>query len=67
MFNDKYNYSLNGIEHEIVLNHTLKIDQQPINENKRQQAPTQQTQLKSNSPTSKQHRSSTQETTHIAL
>jgi hypothetical protein len=32
MFNDKYNYSLNGIEHEIVLNHTLKIDQQPINE-----------------------------------
>ncbi len=32
MFNDKNNYSLNGIEHEIILNHTLKIDQQPINE-----------------------------------
>lgn len=29
---DKYNYSLNGIEHEIILNHTLKIDQKPLNE-----------------------------------
>jgi len=32
MSKDKYNYSLNGIEHEITLNHTLKIDQKPINE-----------------------------------
>ncbi len=32
MLSDKYNYSLNGIEHEILLNHTLKIDQKPINE-----------------------------------
>jgi hypothetical protein len=32
MLNDKYNYSLNGIEHEIILNHTIKIDQKPINE-----------------------------------
>jgi hypothetical protein len=32
MYNDKYNYSLNGIEHEITLNHSLKIDQKPINE-----------------------------------
>jgi hypothetical protein len=31
MINDKYNYSLNGIEHEIILNHNLKIDQKPIN------------------------------------
>ena len=31
MLNDKYNYNLNGIEHEIILNHTLKIDQQPLN------------------------------------
>ena len=29
---DKYNYSLNGIEHEITLTHNLKIDQKPINE-----------------------------------
>jgi hypothetical protein len=29
---DKYNYSLNGIEHEIILNHNLKIDQKPLNE-----------------------------------
>jgi hypothetical protein len=29
---DKYNYSLNGIEHEITLNHNLKIDQKPLNE-----------------------------------
>ena len=32
MSKDKYNYSLNGIEHEITLNHTLKIEQKPINE-----------------------------------
>jgi hypothetical protein len=32
MLADKYNYSLNGIEHEIILNHTLKIDQNPIND-----------------------------------
>lgn len=32
MLSDKYNYSLNGIEHEITLNHNLKIDQKPINE-----------------------------------
>lgn len=32
MENDKYNYSLNGIEHEIILNNTLRIDQKPINE-----------------------------------
>lgn len=32
MFNEKYNYSLNGIEHEIILNHNLKIDQKPIND-----------------------------------
>jgi hypothetical protein len=32
MLNDKYNYSLNGIEHEIILNHSIKIDQNPINE-----------------------------------
>lgn len=32
MLTDKYNYALNGIEHEIILNHTLKIDQKPINE-----------------------------------
>ena len=32
MSKDKYNYSLNGIEHEITLNHNLKIDQKPINE-----------------------------------
>ena len=32
MLSDKYNYALNGIEHEIILNHTLKIDQKPINE-----------------------------------
>ena len=32
MINDKYNYSLNGIEHEIILNDKIKIDQKPINE-----------------------------------
>jgi hypothetical protein len=29
---EKYNYLLNGIEHEITLNHNLKIDQKPLNE-----------------------------------
>jgi hypothetical protein len=32
MSKNKYNYSLNGIEHEITLNNNLKIDQKPINE-----------------------------------
>lgn len=32
MLNDKYNYVLNGIEHEIILNHQIKIDQKPIND-----------------------------------
>jgi len=32
MLNDKYNYFLNGIEHEIILNNNIKIDQKPINE-----------------------------------
>lgn len=32
MSKEKFNYALNGIEHEIILNHTLKIDQKPINE-----------------------------------
>jgi len=32
MLNDKYNYILNGIEHEIILNHQIKIDQKPIND-----------------------------------
>ena len=32
MLNDKYNYSLNGIEHEIILNHSIKIEQNPVNE-----------------------------------
>ena len=32
MLSDKYNYSLNGIEHEIILNHNLKIDKKHINE-----------------------------------
>jgi hypothetical protein len=32
MLNDKYNYVLNGIEHEIILNNNLKIEQKPINE-----------------------------------
>jgi len=32
MLNDKYNYTLNGIEHEIILNNTLKIEQEPIND-----------------------------------
>jgi hypothetical protein len=32
MLSDKYNYTLNGIEHEIILNNTIKIDKSPINE-----------------------------------
>jgi hypothetical protein len=32
MINDKYNYSLNGIEHEIILNDHLKIDKKPLNQ-----------------------------------
>ncbi len=32
MLNDKYNYVLNGIEHEIILNHQIKIEQKPIND-----------------------------------
>jgi hypothetical protein len=32
MLNDKYNYVLNGIEHEIILNHQIKIDQKPVND-----------------------------------
>jgi hypothetical protein len=32
MINDKYNYSLNGIEHEIILNDKIKIEQKPIDE-----------------------------------
>ena len=32
ILNDKYNYSLNGIEHEIILKETIQIDQKPLNE-----------------------------------
>ena len=32
MFNDKFNYTLNGIEHEIILNNKLNIDQKTIND-----------------------------------
>lgn len=32
MLNDKYNYVLNGIEHEIILNHQIRIEQKPIND-----------------------------------
>jgi len=32
MLNNNYNYKLNGIEHEIILNHNLKIEQKPLNE-----------------------------------
>jgi hypothetical protein len=32
MINDKYNYSLNGIEHEILLNNHIKIDKKPLHE-----------------------------------
>jgi len=31
-YNNTYNYTLNGIEHEIILNHNIKIEQKPINE-----------------------------------
>jgi hypothetical protein len=32
MFSDKYNYSLNGIEHIITLNNNIKIDKSPLND-----------------------------------
>jgi hypothetical protein len=32
MLTDKYNYVLNGIEHEIILNHQIKIDQKTIDD-----------------------------------
>jgi len=32
MLSEKYNYTLNGVEHEIILNNSLKIDQPPIND-----------------------------------
>lgn len=32
MLSDKYNYTLNGIEHEIILNNTIKIDKTPLND-----------------------------------
>jgi hypothetical protein len=32
MINDKYNYTLNGIEHEIILNHKIKIEDKPVDE-----------------------------------
>lgn len=32
MLDDKYNYTLNGIEHEITLNHKIKIDKKPLND-----------------------------------
>jgi hypothetical protein len=32
MFKDRYNYKLNGIEHEIILNNNIKIDMKPIDE-----------------------------------
>jgi hypothetical protein len=32
MFKDRYNYKLNGIEHEIILNNNIKIDMTPVNE-----------------------------------
>jgi hypothetical protein len=32
MLSDKYNYTLNGIEHEITLDNTIKIDKTPIND-----------------------------------
>ena len=32
MLNDKYNYTLNGIEHEIILNNNLIINKEPIDE-----------------------------------
>lgn len=32
MFKDRYNYKLNGIEHEIILNNNIKIDMEPIDD-----------------------------------
>ena len=32
MFKDRYNYKLNGIEHEIILNNNIKIDMKPTDE-----------------------------------
>ena len=32
MFKDRYNYKLNGIEHEIILNNNIKIDMKPVDE-----------------------------------
>ena len=32
MLTDKYNYVLNGIEHEIILNHKIKIDKKPVDD-----------------------------------
>jgi hypothetical protein len=32
MIDNKYNYSLNGIEHEIILNNNIKIDNKPIDQ-----------------------------------
>lgn len=32
MLSDKYNYTLNSINHEIILNDTIKIDQEPISD-----------------------------------
>lgn len=32
MLNDKYNYVLNGVEHEIILNNNLVINKEPIDE-----------------------------------
>jgi len=32
MLSDKYNYTLNGIEHEIILNNSIKIDKAPLND-----------------------------------
>lgn len=32
MFKDRYNYKLNGIEHEIILNNNIKINMTPIDD-----------------------------------
>ena len=32
MFKDRYNYKLNGIEHEIILNNNIKIDMTPVDD-----------------------------------
>ena len=32
MLSDKYNYTLNGIEHEIILDNSIKIDKNPLND-----------------------------------